>query len=96
MIPCELDITTTQFCDTTIITYEMELPLSGNKFVFNLLDDEDFKIPYIPDAITNPPTSHKLPTQAKRNVWVVDINGEEPITYQGVIDELSCHQTPRG
>ena len=24
------------------------------------------------------------------------IKGEEPITYQGVIGELNCHQNPRG
>ena len=27
---------------------------------------------------------------------IVDINGEEPITSQGVIDELNHHQTTRG
>ena len=29
-------------------------------------------------------------------MWSVAINGEEPITYQGVLDELNRHQTPRG
>ena len=29
-------------------------------------------------------------------MWIVAINGEEPITAQGVIDELNCHQTSRG
>ena len=29
-------------------------------------------------------------------MWIVAINGEEPITTQGVLDELNCHQTPRG
>ena len=28
-------------------------------------------------------------------MWIVSINGEEPIKYQGAIDELNCHQTPR-
>ena len=27
---------------------------------------------------------------------IVTINGEEPITSQGVLDELNRHQTPRG
>ena len=27
-------------------------------------------------------------------MWIVDINGEEPITEQGVLDELNRHQTP--
>ena len=29
-------------------------------------------------------------------MWIVTINGEEPITDQGVLDELNSHQTPRG
>ena len=55
LIPCELDLTSTPFRDTKIITYEIELPLYGNKVGFNLLDDEDFKIPYITDTILNSP-----------------------------------------
>ena len=31
LIPCELDITSTPFSDTTVITYEIELPPSGKK-----------------------------------------------------------------
>ena len=31
LIPCELDLTSTPFCDTTILTYEIELPPDGNK-----------------------------------------------------------------
>ena len=96
MIPCELDITSTPFRDETIITYDIELPQSGKKIGFNLLDDEDFTITYITDTIPNLPAGHQLPSQAKLNVWIVAINGEEPITAQGVIDELNCHQTPQG
>ena len=29
-------------------------------------------------------------------MWIVAINGEEPITAQGVLDELNCHQTQQG
>ena len=28
-------------------------------------------------------------------MWIVAINEDEPITGQGVLDELNCHQTPR-
>ena len=31
LITCEFDITFTPFCDTTILTYETELPPAGNK-----------------------------------------------------------------
>ena len=95
LIPCELDTESTTFRDTIILTYEIELPSSGKKVGFNLLDDEDFTIPYVTDTIPNSPSGHQLQTQAKRNVWIVSINGEEPITAQITLDELNHHQTPR-
>ena len=60
------------------------------------MDDEDFKTPYITDTISNPPAVHQLLTKAKRNVWIVAINEGVPITFQGTLDELNCHQTPHG
>ena len=76
LIPCELDITSTPFSDITIITYDIEWPPSGKKVGFNLLDYEDFTIPYITDTIPNSPACHQLPSQAKWNLWIIDINGE--------------------
>ena len=76
MIPCELDITSTPFSDETIIKYDIELPPYGNKIGFNLLDDEDFTIPYITDTIPNLPAVHQLPSQSKINTWIVSINVE--------------------
>ena len=96
MIPCELGITSTPLSDTTIITYDIELPPSGNKVGFNLLDDDDCTIPYITDTIPNSQASHQIPSQAKINLWIIDINFEEPITDQGVIDEINHHQTSQG
>ena len=96
MIPCELDPTSTPFRDTTIFTYEIKLPPYGNKIVLNLLDEEDFTIPYVIDTIPNSSSSHKLPTQAKKNAWIIAINGEYPITSQGALDELQRHHTQRG
>ena len=75
LIPCELDLTSTSFRDDTIIIYDIELPPSGKKIGFNLLNDEDFTIPYITDTIPNSPAGHQLPSQAKQNVWIVAING---------------------
>ena len=70
------------------------LPLE--KIGFNLLYDEDFSILYITDTIPNSTAGHQLTSQAKRNMLIVDINREEPITYQVVLDEINCHQTTRG
>ena len=41
--------------DEKTITYYIEFPPSGKKIGLNLLDDEDFTIPYIPDTIPNSP-----------------------------------------
>ena len=79
-----------------MITYDIELHTSENKIGFNLLDDEYFTIPYINYTIPNSPAGRQLPSQAKRNVLIVAIYVEEPIIYQGVLDELNCHQTPWG
>ena len=73
LIPFELDITYNPFSNTKILTYEIELPPDGKKIGFNLLDDEDFTIPYVTDTIPNSPADHKLPTQDQRNVWINDI-----------------------
>ena len=63
-----MDLTSTSLFDTTIITYEIELPLAGKKIGFNLPDEEYFTIPYVPDTVPNSPDSHQLPTQAKKCV----------------------------
>ena len=75
MIPCEIDLTYNTFSDDTIIKYDIELPPSGKKIGFNLLDDEYFTIPYITDTIPNSPASHQLSSQVKINVWILSING---------------------
>ena len=74
-IICELDIKPTTFCNTKILTYEIELLPSGNKIGLNLLDDEYSKIPYVNDSISNSPAYHQLTIQAEKNVWIIAING---------------------
>ena len=95
LIPCELDIIPTPFSNTKILTYKIDLPSSGNKIRFNLLDDEYFTIPYFTDTIPNSSAGHQLPTLDKRNLWIISVNGEDPITDQGALDELNCHQISR-
>ena len=66
MIPCELDIKSTPLCDTIIITHGSYITPYGKKVVFDLLDNEDFTIPYITDTIPNSPAGHQPPAQAKK------------------------------
>ena len=96
LIPCQLNLTSIPFRDTTTLTYEIQLPPSGKKIRFDLLDDEYFTITYITDKIPNSPTSHQIPTQAQWNVWIIAVNGKEHIRYQGALDEINLHQTPSG
>ena len=62
LIPCELDLTSTPFCDTTFYIYDIELRPAGKKVGFNSLDDEDFTILYITDTIPNSPSGNQPPT----------------------------------
>ena len=71
------------------------MPPSRKEVGFNLLDDKDFKIPYIADIIPTSSAGHQLTQQAKRNLLIIAINGEETIKAQGVLDELNFHQTLR-
>ena len=59
-----------------MITYDIELPPYGKKVGFNLLDDEDFTIPFITDTIPNLPDGNQLSSQANINLWIIDINRE--------------------
>ena len=67
LIPCKIDITPTPFSNTKILTYEIEVHPDGKKIDLNLLDNEDFTIPYVTDTIPNSPAVRKLPTQDKLN-----------------------------
>ena len=57
------------------LLYMIDLPPDRKKIGFNLLDGDDFTIPYIIDAIPNSPAGHHLPTQAKTHFCIVVING---------------------
>ena len=76
LLKCELDLTSTPFHYATIITYELELTSSGKKIGLNLMDEDEFSIPYIIDMIMNSLSGNQLPTQAKKNVWIMNINVE--------------------
>ena len=95
MIPCELDLKSTAFCDTVILTYETYVSPVGNKIGFNLFYNEGFTIPYFIDKISNSPDIFQITKQAKKNLCIIDISGEELIMVQGARDEVHRHQTQR-
>ena len=96
LIPFKVDIISTPFSDENILIYEIEIILSRKKVVFNILYYEDFTMPYINYTIPNSLVGNQLLTQAKQNLWIISINGEEPIASQGALYEMDCHQTPHG
>ena len=57
------------------------------------MDDEHFKIPYIPDTITNSTDGHQLQKHYKNNLCIIGINEEDPIMAKGALDELQRYQT---
>ena len=80
MISCEIDLTSTPFRDATILTFEIDLPPAGNKIGFNLLNDEDFSIPCVINTTPNLPDGHQIPTQDKKNAWIIAINAKAKIS----------------
>ena len=70
--------------------------LLGKKIGFNLLNDNEFTIPYILDTITNLPSGNQIKTWSKINVWIISINVEGQITEKGAPDELYIYQNQCG
>ena len=66
------------------------------KLVSNLLNNAGFIISDVINKIPNSPAGHQLPTQSKKNLWIIDINGEDPIIYQVALDELHHHYNKCG
>ena len=95
-IPFELDLSSTPFGYEKIITYEIELPTAGKKIGSNLMDDDEFTIPYIIGTITNYLTFHLLLKQTKKIFRITTINRENPITSIGSLEKLHYYNTQFG
>ena len=92
LIPYKIDIYYTPFGYIIMISYEIELPPEGKKICLNFMDDNEFTTPYIIETINNLTTYHQFPTQDNKNVWIISINREDPITTKGETDKLEQHQ----
>ena len=53
--------------------------MTWKKIGLNLMYYDDFNITYILDTIPNTPAGPQLPYQSNNDVWIVEINGEEPV-----------------
>ena len=68
LVACDLDITSTPFFDSTIITYKIQVTPFGKKIVYNLLNNYNFTILYIIDTLSNSPAGHQLSTKDNNNL----------------------------
>ena len=64
----------------------------SKKIVINLMDDDDLNITYILYNIPNYPSVHQLPSQANNNLYVLKMDGEEPITAKCAPEDIRLHQ----
>ena len=55
MVTCELELYYKPSVDATVVQYDLGFPPMGDKIGLNLIDDDDFNIPYVLSAITNSP-----------------------------------------
>ena len=76
----ELDLLKTPFSNSEIFTYEIDLPLHATDIGMEIYDDEYFNIPVLKKCIPDTPACLEIPASSRRNMFIVSINNEEPIT----------------
>ena len=60
------------------------------------MDYDIWTIIYILDIIPNYPAGHRLISQAKNNVCIVEIDGDEEINAKGPLEYIQSNQTNKG
>jgi hypothetical protein len=85
----ELDLLKTPFSNSEIFTYEIDLPLHATDIGMEIYDDEYFNIPVLKKCIPDTPAYLEIPASNRRNMFIVSINNEEPITSGFALELLS-------
>ena len=93
LIPYELELSDTPFTKSTILNSELELPPQGKKFGINLMDDDDFNIPYIFEMVLDYLVGNQLPDHTKKHFFIVEIYGEYPIMDKGDLKDIKLYQS---
>ena len=60
------------------------------------MNNYDLTIPHILDTIPNSPSGNQLPSQAKNNLWILEIDIGDPIISKGELEEIKQYQTYKG
>jgi hypothetical protein len=77
-------------------TFQVSIPPQGRCFHIQVGDDKDFHIPFLLDPVlySDSPWFTEIPPLARRNMWIVTIDEEEPIMSTSFIDCLHHLQYP--
>ena len=84
----QLNLQQTPFNSSEIFTYNLTLPIHATTIGFEIYDDTYFNIPYIHKIIPDTPAYEQIPSIHRRNMFIISINDEEPITSTFAIDLL--------
>jgi len=88
----QFDIAKSAFPAEECHTYQVDIPPQGQRFYIQVGDDSDFHIPYLDKLFRESPWLRTLPPFARRNMWIVSINAEEPIMGTTFIDIIKSLQ----
>eukprot|EP00978_Attheya_sp_CCMP212_P023543 scaffold72435_cov57-Attheya_sp.AAC.1 len=88
------DIQTSPFPADEMHSFQISIPPKGRHFHIQVGDDQEYHIPFIDRVYVDSPWFNELPPSARRNMWIVAINDEEPIMGKSFIDYLHHLQDP--
>jgi hypothetical protein len=74
--------------------FQISIPPKGRKFHIQVGDDQEYHIPFLDRVYVDSPWFNEIPPSARRNMWIVAINDEEPIMGTSFIDYLHHLQDP--
>ena len=80
------------FEDEEIKTFEFKLPKFPTSIGLEFLDDTTFNLPYIKSCVRGSVSYKNIPTIHRRNMYVLNINGESPITASYAYDLIKLVQ----
>ena len=82
----KLDLLPTPFATHPIHTYEITIPHHATHAGLEILDDEYFNIPYLSKTVRDTPAFETIPAIHRRNMFIVSVNQQEPITAARAIE----------
>jgi hypothetical protein len=88
------DIQESSFPADEMFSFQVSIPPQGRRFHIQVGDDQEYHIPFLDRVYVDSPWFHEIPPSARRNMWIVSIDEEEPIMGTSFIDYLHHIQDP--